>query len=395
MAEHASSPAREPTPAPPSPGPTICRVHGLHYDSRINTGCVLCRREAEAPADTSDYRGLVKLVVITILVAAATGMLYAARKVSAGVRYSTPAAMVSGSKSAHAACYSECAQAHALCDTHCNAKGTNTCGDYCMSSAHSCFTDCSGRLMQADPPWSYYYGTQSMPAWSAVLESALGLNGRLLACSAAPPVSALAYVRVRGKDGAPAKVMLAKSGLSDQAHACALGALHGSQFAPSGQGDYAFLARFDARYDDARLLIAQTETEISALPRQVSDDPGDELKSRLFDAKILLAEREKESPPPALLHAELRDAKHRLARLKYELSNLQVAQRSPPRPTSSEAERLRREQERERAREDDRRKRERETREDLQHYRQLNREYRYNEERVQQQRMWEERYWDD
>jgi hypothetical protein len=397
MAEQASSVENEQTQTPA--GTTSCAIHGLRFDARLSTGCVLCRRAAEADAEAaaSNSRTVVKAVVVALVISAALGAWLVVRKQQAGARYATPAAMVSGTKSAHAACYSDCAQAHALCENHCRAKpGDATCGEYCLSGANACFTDCSGRQIKADPPWSYYYGTDNMPAWSAILESALGVHDRLLACSAAPPVSTLAYVQVRGQDGTLASVTLLKDDLSEQVHECAVGVFQGTHFTPSSQGDYAFLARFDARYDGARLLIAQTETEVAALPRLVSDDTGETLKSRLFDAKLYL-EKQEQGPQPSLI-ADVRSARLKLARLKSELSDLQYGKgRAYPQldrlsKQYLDAEKQRLEEQRRKLTEDQISKRERETREETERYRRLNREYRDREERAKYQRMWEEHY---
>ncbi len=382
-----------------APTTTLCSIHNLRYDPRISSGCVLCRREIETATATSssDFRNLLKPVTLALLVSIALGAFLVMRKEKHGPLHHTPAAMVSGTRSTHAACYSECAQGHSLCDKQCSTKpGDAVCGDYCLSGAHSCFTDCAGRHIKADPPWSYYYGTETMPAWSAVLESSLGLHTRLLACSAAPPVTALVFVRVRGHDGTPASVTLSKRGLSDEAHACAVGVFYGTHFTPSSEGDYAFLARFDARFDGIRMLIAAAESEINALERLVTDDTGEDLKSRLFDAKLQL-EKQNEARPPSVA-TELKEARGTLARLKRELTHLRsghtrrVTESDPSARRYTEAERLRREQESAHRSEDAQRKREREIREETDRYRRLNREYREQEERAKYQRMWEDRW---
>jgi len=380
------------------PTTTLCSIHNLRYDPRISSGCVLCRREIETATTTSsDFRNVLKPVAIALLVSIALGAFLVMRKEKHGPLHHTPAAMVSGTRSTHAACYSDCAEAHSLCDKQCSTKpGDTVCGDYCLSGAHACFTDCAGRHIKADPPWSYYYGTETMPAWSAVLESSLGLHTRLLACSAAPPVTALVFVRVRGQDGTPATVTLSKQGLTDEAHACTVGVFYGTHFAPSSEGDYAFLARFDARFDGIRMLIAASESEINSLSRLVTDDTGDVVKSRLFDAKLQLEKQNK--APSASVTMELKEARGTLARLRRELSNLRsghtrrVAESGESARRYAEAERQRREQESANRGEDAQRKRERETREETERYRRLNREYREQEERAKYQRMWEDRW---
>jgi len=392
-----SAPSEQPAAAPTT---TLCSIHNLRYDPRISSGCVLCRREIEtATATSSDFRSVLKPVAVALLVSIALGALLVMRKEKHGSLHHTPAAMVSGTRSTHAACYSECAQGHSLCDKQCSTKpGDALCGDYCLSGAHACFTECAGRHIKADPPWSYYYGTETMPAWSAVLESSLGLHTRLLACSAAPPVTALVFVRVRGHDGTPASVTLSKRGLSDEAHACAVGVFYGTHFAPSSEGDYAFLARFDARFDGLRMLIAAAESEINALSRLVTDDTGEDLKSRLFDAKLRFEKQNAAAPASAA--AELKEARGTLARLKRELSSVssgqtrRVVEGQQSAQRYAEAERRRRDQENADRSEDAQRKRERATREETESYRRLNREYREQEERAKYRRMWEDR-WDE
>jgi hypothetical protein len=370
-----------------SPGATICKIHNLRYDNRYTSGCVLCRRATEVvtPADDGGS-GLLKLAVIAAIAAAVAGGAYAFYKANADPVYTTPAEMMSGSKSAHASCYEGCAQTHERCHVQCAGNGEAACPEYCMSTADSCFNECSGRYIKADPPWSYYYGTEHMPAWSAMLESSLGLHKRLLECSSEPPVNALAYVRVRGQDGAPQDVTVWQRDLPEPASECARAAVRATRFTPSEDGDYVFLARFDARYDGVRLLIAQAETEVGALPRLNSSDPGDAVKGRLFDAKVRL---EKAEAPTMTPEAQLKEAKARLAAVNRKISKLSYGyEADDPEIARKRAEAARAREER--AEEDKRLARERRTREETEHYRRLNREYREREERARYRQMWEE-----
>lgn len=314
--------------APGTPGLAVCKAHGLRYDPKLNVGCVLCRREPRTQRLVG--RHTLPGAIVTALLAASimVGGFYLSQD-SDSSELVTPAAMVSGSSSLHSACYSDCAESHRACSGQCRERATGaTCDDYCFAEADRCFPACAARYGRADPPWSYYYGTPHMPEWSAVLNASVGLRARLLACSE-EPVVALAHVAVRAVDGSSSRVVLWSQGIEEGVGACAREALEKTRFPTSESGDYEFLARFDSRYDDVRLVVAQAEAEVEASSRRRSQSGAEATKSLLFDAKVVLGQQQSASPPPEA--AELAAAKERLAALRA-----QIAAMDRPAPKSGQ-----------------------------------------------------------
>lgn len=301
------------------PGSAVCKAHGLHYDPELDVGCVLCRREPRPQVWIGRNSLLGTLVTLALAAAIVAGGFYASER-SETTEVLTPAALASGSSSQHAGCYSGCAEGHQACSSRCDAAAPDgACDDHCFTEADRCFSECTARFLQPDPPWSYYYGTPNMPDWSAVLQASVGVRGRMLACSE-QALSVLAFVAVRGADGSASNVAIWSRGIDDSVRACVERVIGETRFVPSEGGDYQFLARFDDRYDDARLLFAQAEAEVEALPRRRGRDAGEATKSRLFDVKVLL---ERQGDTGALPEeAELAAAKERLAALRAQLAAL-------------------------------------------------------------------------
>jgi len=182
----------------PATGLLVCPKHNLKYAPSQSDGCVLCRRAAEPPPRQVYVPSAVVVLALGALVGG--GAYYALAPTPRPTQAVPSAAMLWGTGTRYAQCGSGCGQAHLACDDQCSTRAdSGDCQQYCFEEADKCFSDCDGSYQKMTFPWSYHYGTETMPEWSEILVSSESLGPRLIECSQ-EPVSALAFVRVPARE---------------------------------------------------------------------------------------------------------------------------------------------------------------------------------------------------
>ncbi|HEX2677289.1 MAG TPA: hypothetical protein VHM19_11630, partial [Polyangiales bacterium] len=293
-----------PTPATVAgPNALRCTTHGLLYDSSIDTGCVLCRRQAATNGPTPPMLGevvkpsspnwlLPALAVAMILGGGAAWQWW--QRTHGHVRLDGPLAVEYSD--AFADCRMECAEVSESCAARCapgEAAGDPSCMHGCLLGLSECETVCARQNASDLDPAQYSYATGAMPPWFDVLNATLDVRETLALCT---NEALMARVEVDAA-GTAVDVSVATQRSGPAAEACAATRLRGLSYPGTGS-PYTFDALFDPRLDRGKLLIKRAEADLEVKKRNAGKEAVRQATIDLWDLKQKIAVRSSSPVPP-------------------------------------------------------------------------------------------------